>query len=201
MDIASALKIVGTIIGIVAALWAFIWKFPDRRRQIHMDQHKILQPILDKPLEEQHDLVLETMFRFCFGETVSASEVRFLLGNSFPLVEIERFCFAKDHLCWDENSKKFQFNGWNKHPWYRWTKISIYTLLYGVCIMFAFFPNLIIRVPDVTTAKSKILLLILFLLLLIFAGIFLWLGSKLVRADRFIRRLPTYSISRDLSEL
>jgi len=204
MDIVSFFKdYFEFFIGIIGTGAGLYWKFADRARSIHKDKLRILQPILKRPLNEHHDLVLETVFRLCFGETIPAFEVRFLFDNKFTLNNIEDLCKTREHLHWDENLETYKFNKINQVYWFRWTRIIVYIILY---ILFFW---LAIQCIDANKLKhllesnnivvQQIILLVLVVsLLLSMAFFFLWLGSRLFRADRFMKNLPKNSKTRNI---
>lgn len=176
------------LIGAAVTLW---WKFPDRNHQFLKDRLSILQSILDKPLKEQHDLVLESAFGSCFGITITAPEVRFLLNNPFSVVEIENLCKARDQLKWDELSESFQFSRWNRKPWFLWTKLISYTLLYAAIFCFAVYciesVKLSIQYADKMSSGQILSVIMVEALMFAFSFFCLWRASSLYKAHRFMK--------------
>lgn len=195
------LKAIISIVALIVPLIALCWQSADRRRQLNKEQLSILQPILDKPLKEQHGLVLEMAFRACFGETVSATEFRCLFGNRFSLKDILSYCKVRWLLSWDDSSESFQFRTLLKPAWLRLSLFIVAILLYITCVGSAVFLIDIIKsvyhiVVIKFTVTDVIVIILLETLLICASYIFLFIVAGLYKADRFMKRLSELIIPR-----
>lgn len=179
------LNIIATLVAVASGAFALYRKFPDRRRTKFKEQHSVLRSLLSENIREQHDLVLEAAFRFCFGVALPAQAIRHLLSHSFSLAEIERYSDAAEYISWDNKGNCFVFKQKRyRHKFWRWIVLSFYLASYAILGCIAYYT----AVSSIGGVVSRLLLSVL---LLVPAFLLLRQGSLLYSAHRFME-LPDH---------